>query len=137
MGPAIRRELKAEFTRLGQPIVSDARSRAGAWSRRIPAAISSRPIVDTTRGRVGVEVRVSRSVPHARPYEGISQQGSTVKFRHPVYADRNKPRSEWTWTEKNSQTRPYLWPAVQAGAPQAYEAARSAFEQAARDAGFR
>jgi hypothetical protein len=34
---------------------------------------------------VGVEVRVSASVPHARPYEGISQQGSTSYFRHPVF----------------------------------------------------
>jgi hypothetical protein len=126
----MRRELKTEFTRLGQPMVSDARSRAGAWSRRIPAAISSRPLVDMTRGRVGVEVRVSGSVPHARPYEGISQQGSSGKFRHPVFGHRDR---KW----EDQSTRPYLWPAVRGRAPQAYEAAQSVVDKAARDAGFR
>jgi hypothetical protein len=49
-------------------------------------------------------VRVSASVPHARPYEGISQQGSTSYFRHPVFGNREN------WVSQ--ATRPYAWPAV-------------------------
>jgi hypothetical protein len=47
MGPVQRRRLKTEFTRIGQSALSDARSRAGAWSSRIPAAISSRSVIRT------------------------------------------------------------------------------------------
>lgn len=129
MGPKLRKRLRADFTRLGQPMVSDARSRAGAWSRRIPSAISSRAITDTGRGRVGVEIRASRKVPHARPYEGISQQGSASYFRHPVFGHTDR----WV-TQK---TRPYLWPAVRGRAPQAQRAAQDAVEAAARECGFR
>ena len=57
MSAAQRRLLKAEFMRVGQAAVSDARSRAGAWSSRIPSMITGKPIVDMTRGRVGFEVR--------------------------------------------------------------------------------
>lgn len=126
MGPALRRQLRAEFVRIGQPIVSDARSRAGAWSSRIPSAISSRGV---SGDRVGVEVRVSSSVPHARPYEGISQQGSTSYFRHPVYGNRE------VWVSQ--KTRPYLWPAVRGRAPEAQQAAQAAVDKAARECGFR
>jgi hypothetical protein len=129
MAPAIRRGLRTEFVRIGQPIVSDARSRAGAWSSRIPAAISSRGVIQAGQDRVGVEVRVSASVPHARPYEGISQQGSTSYFRHPVFGNREN------WVSQ--KTRPYLWPAVLGRRDDANAAALSAVENAARECGFR
>jgi hypothetical protein len=137
MGPKQRRRLRREFTRIGQAAASDARSRAGAWSSRIPSAISNRALVDQGRGRVGAEVRVSKRVPHARAYEGITQQGSRVKFRHPVFADPNKPRSEWTWTEKNSQTRPYLWPAVRGRRAEMTRAVEQTVDAVARECGFR
>lgn len=137
MGPKQRKRLRQEFLRLSFAARSDARSRAGAWSRRIPSAISNRALVDMGRGRVGAEVRVSARVPHARPYEGISQQGSRVKFRHPVFADQNKPRSEWTWTEKNSETRPYVWPAVRGREADMRRAVEQTVDSVARECGFR
>jgi len=130
MAPKQRRRLKSEFTRIGQAMQSDARSRAGAWSTRIPSAISTRPIVDVTRGRVGVELRVSKSVPHARAYEGISQQGSTAHFRHPVFGHRERK-----WADQ--KTRPYAWPAVRGRAPEAYRAVEQTVDAVARECGFR
>lgn len=134
MGAAQRRRLRAEFNRIGQAALSDARSRA-SWSRRIPSAITTRPITDMTRGRVGVELRVSKDkAPHARAYEGLGQSGS---FRHPVFADPNVSRSEWTWTQKNSQFRPFVWPAARGRAADAQRAVEQTFEDAARECGFR
>lgn len=130
MGPAQRRRLRVEFTRIGQSTLSDAKSRAGAWSSRIPSAITATPITDMGRGQVGVVFRVSRSVPHARPYEGISQQGSVSYFRHPVYG-----HTERKWARQN--TRPYLWPAVRGRANDARRAVEQTFEDAARECGFR
>lgn len=126
-----RRQLRAEFARVGQAAVSDARSRAGAWSRRIPSAITGKPITDATRGRVGFELRVdvSESVPHARVFEGISQQGSSSYFRHPVFGNAE------VWVSQ--PTRPYLWPAVRGRAADLRRGVEKAVDDAARDAGFR
>lgn len=126
MGPAQRRRLRTEFDRIGQAALSDARSRAGAWSRRIPSAISTRPITDTTRGRVGVELRVSKDkAPHARAFEGLGQGGS---FRHPVFG-----RDKWV----TQATRPFVWPAARGRAADAQRAVQQTFEDAARECGFR
>lgn len=135
MGPKQRKRLRVEFARIGQAATSDARSRAGAWSRRIPSAISTRPLTDVGRGRVGAEVRVSRRVPHARPYEGISQQGSISYFRHPIYPDPDKPRSEWKW--RDQKTRPYLWPAVRGRQNDMRRAVQQTVDTVARECGFR
>lgn len=121
--------MRVEFTRIGQAALSDARSRAGAWSKRIPSAISTRPIVDVTRGRVGVELRVSRKVPHARAFEGITQQGSAGYFRHPVFGNTGR------WVRQ--ATRPYAWPAARGRADDARRAVEKTFEAAVREAGFR
>lgn len=130
MGPKQRRRLRAEFTRISQSAASDAKSRAGAWSSRIPSAISNRPLADAGRGRVGAEVRVSRRVPHARPFEGISQQGNTSYFRHPVFG-----RTDIPWERQD--TRPYLWPAVRGRAPEIRRAVEQVVDQVARECGFR
>ena len=137
MSTSQRKRLRQEFARVGQAALSDARSRAGAWSRRIPSAISGKPLTDMARGRVGYVLRVdvTNGAPHARAYEGISQQGSRSYFRHPVYADPNQTRSEWTWREQ--RTRPYLWPAVNGRANDLRRGVEKAVEDAARDAGFR
>lgn len=127
MGPEIRRRMKADFERAGQGARSDARSRAGTWSRRIPAAISLRSFADPGRGRVGVELRVgTRNAPHARPYEGI---GGGSYFRHPVFGRRTQ------WVAQ--ATRPYALPAVRGRAPQVSAAVADTVEAAAREAGFR
>lgn len=130
MGSGQRRRIRQGAERVGQAALSDARSRAGAWSRRIPSAITMRGYTDMARGRAGVELRVSKSVPHARPYEGISQQGSSAYFRHPVYGHRDRK-----WAEQ--KTRPYLWPAVRGRARAMRAAVEQAVDDAARECGFR
>jgi hypothetical protein len=129
MGTEQRKRLRSSLMQVGQAAHSDARSRAGAWSKRIPSAITLKPYMHQAQGRVGVELRVSRRVPHARAYEGISQQGSLVHFRHPVYGNRE------AWVSQ--QTRPYLWPAVQGRRNEIYRAVDKLVQDAARESGFR
>lgn len=135
MGPKQRKRLRADFLRISQAAASDAKSRAGAWSRKIPSAISNRAMIDMGRGRVGAEVRVSKRVPYARAYEGISQQGSVGHFRHPVYPNPDKPRTQWTW--RDQKTRPYLWPAVRGRQADMRRAVEKTVEDVARECGFR
>lgn len=129
LGAANRRALRRRFQAVSQPLLDDARARA-SWSTRIPDAMSVRAIVDQTTGRYGVQLRVNATAaPHARPYEGLSQQGNEGYFRHPVFGDLD------TWVSQ--RTRPYAWPAVQAKAPAVRKLLAEAFEDAAREAGFR
>jgi hypothetical protein len=129
MGTEQRKRLRSSLMQVGQAAHSDARSRAGAWSRRIPSAITLKPYMSQTQGRVGAELRVSRSVPHARAYEGISQQGSSAYFRHPVYGNTQ------VWVRQ--QTRPYLWPAVQGRLNEINRTVDKLVQDAARESGFR
>lgn len=129
MGPAGRRSLGRRFKGLSGPLLADARSRA-SWSTRIPGAISVRPIADANRGRVGLQLRISaKKAPHGRPYEGINSQGNEGYFRHPLFGDTD------SW--HTQKTRPYAWPAVVAKGEAARTAVLEAYEDAARDAGFR
>ncbi|TKJ24363.1 HK97 gp10 family phage protein [Blastococcus sp. CCUG 61487] len=125
MGAAGRRHLRVAFERAGRAAESDAKSRAGSWSTRIPAAISARS--EVRPDRIGVVLRASASsAPHARPYEGLGQGGS---FRHPVFGRRDR------WVTQ--PTRPFLWPAVRGRRADIAAACADAYEAAARDAGFR
>lgn len=126
MGPAGRRALRRRMKGVAGPLLADARERAN-WSTRIPGAISVRAIADEKRGRVGVQLRVSAArAPHARPYEGLVHPSA---FRHPLFGDRDS----W-WTQK---TRPFAVPAVLAKAEDTKAAVVGAYEDAAREAGFR
>lgn len=131
MSNAQRKALRQEIARVGQTALSDARSRAGSWSSRIPSAITGRPTMSLTTGRVGYELRadVSEAVPHARVFEGISQQGSSGHFRHPVFGNRE------VWVSQ--KTRPFMWPAVRGRAADLRRGVEKAVEDAAREAGFR
>lgn len=127
IGPKQRRKLQANIGRIGQSALSDARSRAGAWSSRIPGAIEGKPVTDMTRGSVGYMIRVRLSAaPHGRAFEGLGQGGS---FRHPVFGNRD------VWVSQ--PTRPFVWPAVSGRRSQIQSACLSAFEDAARECGFR
>jgi hypothetical protein len=128
LGTAGRRRLKARLQAVGQPVLAQARRNAG-WSSRIPSAISVRGIADESRVRFGAALHISAAVaPHARAYEGIGNQGARGYFRHPVYGGD-------TWVSQ--ATRPYAWPAVQANAETTRQACLAAYEEAARDVGFR
>lgn len=143
MGPTGRRALTRRIREIGQPMAADARRRA-SWSKRIPGAISVRPVSYAASGRVGVALRVSAAAaPHARPYEGLGQGsggntayegwgmfgGSGGSFRHPVFGHRDRK-----WAIQG--TRPYAWPAVNAAAASGREHIAAAYEEAARKHGF-
>lgn len=126
MGIAGRRNLQGRMAALAGPLLADAQSRA-SWSHRIPGAMSVKGTTDTTRGRVGVQLRVSvAAAPHARAYEGLTGGNS---FRHPLYGNR-----EHWFTQR---ARPYAMPAVLAKGDAVGKALLDAFEAAAREAGFR
>ena len=128
MGAAARRSLRERMQREAGPLLAEARTRA-SWSTRIPGAITVRAVTDQTRGRVGVQLRVSTAAaPHARPYEGISKQGSSSYFRHPVYGNPD------AWVSQT--TRPFAQPAAQARGAAARAACMAALDDAARAAGF-
>lgn len=123
MGAAGRRALGSRFREIGQPVLADAQSRA-SWSSRIPAALSVRANVRDTR--MGIELRASAgAAPHARPFEGLAGGG---QFRHPVFG-----RDTWV----TESTRAFALPAVQSNESRASEACATAFEDAARECGFR
>lgn len=120
-----RRAVRPKLKMVAVPIAQDAKRRA-SWSRRIPGAI--RISTSITKRHQGVRIRVdSVKAPHARPYEGIGTRSDT--FRHPVFGDRER------WVSQKS--RPFLWPAMQAGRPQVEGAVSEAILEAARDSGWR
>lgn len=124
MGPAGRRALGSRFRDIGQPVLQDAQARA-SWSSRIPSALSVRANVRDTR--IGIELRAAAAAaPHARSYEGLGGGG---QFRHPVFGNRDN------WVPQ--ATRPFALPAVLANEGRAAEACAAAYEDAAREVGFR
>lgn len=127
MPAATKRQMRKTFSNAAQPMLADAKSRA-SWSSRIPGAISVQ--VTSTDVRLGVALRISAAAaPHARPYEGLSAQGGSSYFRHPVFGNREN------WVSQT--TRPYAWPAVKAASDKVIPAIGAAFEDAARECGFR
>jgi hypothetical protein len=95
----LRSELRKRIRSAADVIKTAAQSNA-SWSSRIPGAISVR----TGFGR-GSAVRVvvsAKRAPHARAFEGITQDGRGT-FRHPVFG-----RDVWV----EQPTRPFLQPAV-------------------------
>ncbi|MEO3875528.1 HK97 gp10 family phage protein [Nonomuraea sp. B12E4] len=122
--PELRKALRPALKTAAEPIVTDAKGRA-SWSARIPRAISLS--VRFGRRDPGVSIRVRRSAaPHGRPLEGIT---GNATFRHPVHGHRDR------WVAQ--QTRPYLAPAVDAGADGVLAASVEAVDQVARERGFR
>lgn len=127
-----RRTLRPALRASGEDTAADARSRA-SWSSRIPPTIRVR--TSFRANREGVEIVAGgRAAPHARPYEGLSAGGSG-EFRHPVYADAaNFTRKKWTWV--TSPTRPFLFPAAEAGEEKTTQNLTAALDTAAAAIGF-
>ena len=127
-----RKKLRPALRKSVEGIAADARTRA-SWSQRIPPTVKIRTSFRVERESVTV-VAGGKSAPHARPYEGLSA-GSAGKFRHPVYADSaNKTRRAWTWV--TSETRPFLFPAAEAGQEQTTQNLMAALDAAAAALGF-
>jgi hypothetical protein len=79
--PELRKELRPALRKGAEPVLAEARRRAG-WSTRIPKA--TRISAQFTKRRGGVVIAVSsRRAPHGRPYEHLGNPGT---FRHPVYS---------------------------------------------------
>lgn len=120
----LRRELRPALAAAAQPILQDAKARAG-WSSRIPSAITVKS--SFSESRPGVRLVVNRAAaPHARAYEGLSSGG---RLRHPVFGNRE------VWVQQ--PTRPFFFPAVYAGREQVAAATSDALAAAARTSGFR
>lgn len=101
----LRRELRRSLTEMGgefKQLVKDEAS----WSTRIPGAVKVKASFSKKGAGVVLEVD-QKKAPEARVLEHGGRQG---KIRHPVFADAEKPRGEWTWTDKE-QARPFLGPA--------------------------
>lgn len=129
----VRRQLRPALRKAAQPILADARRRS-SWSSRIPGAISVK--VSLTARNPGVRLVVdSRKAPHARPYEMGSKRAAFGTLRHPVFADPNKSRDDWTWV--NERTRPFLFASADAGREGVMRESAAAVIAAARTAGFR
>lgn len=89
----------------GAQMLSDARGKA-SWSSRIPDATRMR--VTLAGASPGIELVVdSKAAPHGRVMEGF--RGAT--FRHPVFERQDRPA---VWVDQ--EARPYLMPALIAGA---------------------
>jgi hypothetical protein len=101
VGPTMPLRLSKALKVGAEFIAVDARARAG-WSTRIPGTI-----------RVGggvAKVTISAGgsgAPHAAAFENRGKEG---EFRHPVHGHTDR----WVGQE----ARPYLVPALEAGAPQ-------------------
>ncbi|HEY9417673.1 MAG TPA: hypothetical protein VIQ30_23180 [Pseudonocardia sp.] len=127
-----RRKLRPQLRSAAEATAEDARRRA-SWSTRIPPTVKVRTSFRV--GREGVEIVAGGpSAPHARPYEGLSAGGSG-EFRHPVYADAtNFTRRGWTWV--TAATRPFLFPAAEAGEERTTQNLTAALDEAAAAIGF-
>jgi len=120
----LRKAMRPALKAAAEPIVQDAKSRA-SWSTRIPRAISLS--VRFSARNPGVSIRVRRgAAPHGRAYEGIT---GASDFVHPVFGHRDR--------EVSQATRPYLEPAVLAGADEVVSAVAETVDRVAREQGFR
>lgn len=126
MPPELRKQLRPALKTAAEPIMADARVRAG-WSQRIPGALVLSVRLGKNTPGVSIRVRQSRA-PHGRVYEGISGEGT---FRHPVFGHRD--RNHWVV----QSTRPSVVPAVEAGTDEVLDAVAQTVDQVARDLGFR
>lgn len=119
----LQRTVRAALRDAGNEVLRDAAIRASAWSMRIPHSLELRVSLSTRRP--GVYLRANQAIaPHARPFEGILSD----TWRHPVYGRTT------AWVTQRA--RPFLLPAVQAGAAAVREAVAAAVNQSARAAGF-
>lgn len=105
VSPELRRELRPQLRSAGQHVLSDMKRRA-AYSSRIPSAIRMTVSFSSRGGGVRFRVNAGRA-PHARVLERGNDGGRGGTFRHPVFGDRD------VWVTQ--ATRPFFFPAVQAG----------------------
>ena len=97
--PDVYRAVRRAVLEQAKHVAEDAKRNAD-WSTKIPGTIRA-----SSAGLNTARVRVASS--EGAAYEHAGAEGS---FRHPVFADASKDRSEWTWTDEKA--RPFLHPAL-------------------------
>lgn len=112
IAPEVDKELAKALRSIVEVIAADARSRAPRRSESLRASI--KPEV---RAR---HLAIRSKAPHARVIE--------FGLRHPVFGNR----AVWVTQKKV----PFLFPAVEAHAEEAFEAVSAAFDDAVRRLGF-
>jgi hypothetical protein len=139
--PDLRKQLRPALRKGAEPILADAKIRAG-WSTRIPRA--TRIATTFTKKRAGVAIRTSaKKAPHARPYENLGNAGT---FRHPVYALPRKREmvygreipgafNKTAWVPQSA--RPFLFPAVDAKGGAVVDALGETVVSIARENGWK
>ncbi|TDB88353.1 HK97 gp10 family phage protein [Actinomadura sp. KC216] len=119
----LRVQMRPALQRAGRDLLRQAQLNA-SWSSRIPSA--TRLSVRFSRDPA-VDVRTDgRRAPHATHYENEGKPGT---FKHPLFGNR----SYWY----SQRARPYLGPAFDAKADDAFAAMADAVDRVTRDAGFR
>lgn len=108
-----------------EEIAQDARKRSLEWSGTVAESMA---IEGDDK-----KMTVSFDAPAAYPNETGS--------RHPLFADSDKPRSTWTWTDKFgrgfSNHRPFLAPAADSRAGAAMAKYAKKIDRLCRDRGFK
>lgn len=111
-GKALRRDMTKGLRQGAKPAVAavkaaalDLPDKAGNASpglrRQMAAATGVQ--VRTTGRQAGVRVRISRQ--RMGDKASLAKVTNVGRWRHPVYADKSKPRSEWTWVPQTSRPR--------------------------------
>ena len=101
--PEVHREVRRAVKAAAELVAEDARRKA-SWSTRIPGTVKASVLGNGTAASVRAG---GAKAPHAKALENAGRDGM---FRHPVFPDQSKTRSEWTWVSQ--QARPFLHPAL-------------------------
>lgn len=108
VSPELRRQLRPQLRNAGQHVLDDMKRRA-SYSTRIPGATRMTVSFDAKGGGIRFRVSAARA-PHARVLERGNDGSRSASFRHPVFGDRD------VWVTQ--ATRPFFFPALQAGRPE-------------------
>lgn len=123
------KNMRKELRSAGLKILVDARGRA-SWSSRIPGALAIN--VARKGAAQGIDiVGKTGKAPHLRLYE-FGKGGKSKTFRAPLFGMR---AASYHWYSHN--TRPFIVPAIAAGAKEFREGVLIAATDAFKKAGFK
>jgi len=103
--PKLRVLLRREIVKAGAG-ARDAVRQEASWSSRIPASVKVK-VSFAARGTGVTVVADAKKAPEARVLEHGGHEGT---FRHPVHADPDKLRDQWSWVKQDA--RPFFFKAV-------------------------
>jgi hypothetical protein len=133
-GKGLRKELYAGLNRATKPIRKDLKDEVAP---SLPhggglAGLVEKQTRFATSTRVGRDIGV-RIVARGRRRRTLQQATQQGRFRHPVFADGEKPRKEWTWVDQTAGVRKgLLGQKFEQDKPKAREEVLIAIEQTKR-----